>query len=96
MAKAFPTIKTSRLSMKKSRYIRIVYLLSGLLIASAFNSCKTTQQAIDYKDLSYLYNPTKSPINPLYTVVNQTDESSVLTVRFAPRICFSQQQMPRE
>jgi GWxTD domain-containing protein len=70
--------------MKKSRYIRIVYLLSGLLIASAFNSCKSTQQAIDYKDLSYLYNPTKSPINPLYNVTNQTDGLSVMTMRFAP------------
>lgn len=70
--------------MKKSRYIRIVYLLSGLLIASAFNSCKSTQQAIDYKDLSYLYNPTKSPINPLYNVTNQSDGLSVMTMRFAP------------
>ncbi len=74
--------------MKKFRYIRIVYLLSGLLIASAFNSCKTTQQAVDFKDLSYLYNPTKSPINPLYNVVNQSDESSLLTVRFATRDLF--------
>lgn len=70
--------------MKKSFYIRMVSLLSGLLIASAFNSCKTTQQTIDYKDLSYIYNPTKSPINPLYNVTNQSDMSSVLTMRFSP------------
>jgi hypothetical protein len=34
--------------------------------SALFNSCKTTQPTLDYKDLSYLYNPTKSPINPLY------------------------------
>jgi GWxTD domain-containing protein len=80
--------KNIRLSMKKSSFIRIAYLFSVLLVALAFNSCKTTQPAIDYKDLSYLYNPTKTPINPLYTVVNRNDESSLLTVRFAPNDLF--------
>jgi GWxTD domain-containing protein len=82
--------------MKKSRYIRIVFLLSGLMIASAFFSCKTTQkQQVDYKDLSYLYNPSKSPINPLYTVLNQSDETSLLTVRFAPGDLFFSTANPR-
>jgi GWxTD domain-containing protein len=80
--------KNTKLSMKKSRFIRIVYLLSGLLVAAAFNSCKTAQPSIDYKDLSYLYNPTKSPINPLYNVVNRNEESSLLTIRFAPNDLF--------
>jgi GWxTD domain-containing protein len=72
------------LGMKKSYFIRIVSLMiSGILLAAVFSSCKTTQQAVDYKDLSYLYNPTKSPINPRYSIINQTDESSELSVRFS-------------
>ncbi len=70
-------------------------LISGILLASVFSSCKTTQQAVDYKDLSYLYNPTKSPINPRYNVVNQTDESSVLSVRFSTSDLFFSEANPQ-
>ena len=38
-------------------------------------SCKTSQTAIDSKDLSYLYNPTKNSIKPRFSVLNETDES---------------------
>ena len=70
--------------MKKSFSITtICFLISGILLALVFNSCKTTQKTVDYKDLSYLYNPTKSPINPRYNIINQTDESSTLSVMFA-------------
>ena len=57
--------------------------MTGILAATALNSCKTSEEAVDYKDLSYLYNPTKSPINPSYNVVNQSDNSSVLSIRFS-------------
>ena len=70
-------------------------LISGILLASVFSSCKTTQQAVDYKDLSYLYNHTKSPINPRYNVVNQTDESSVLSVRFSTSDLFFSEANPQ-
>jgi len=83
------------LGMKKSFSIRTVCLLiSGILLAVVFNSCKTTQQTVDYKDLSYLYNPTKSPINPRYNVINQTDESSVLSVRFSTGDLFFSEANP--
>src|SRR5512141_839983 len=73
----------------------ICLLVSGILIASVFSSCKTSQQAVDYKDLSYLYNPTKSPINPRYNVNNQTDESSVLSVRFSNNDLFFSEANPQ-
>jgi len=70
--------------MKNSISIRIVCILAtGFLFTIVFNSCKIIQQTTDYKDLSYLYNPTKSPINPLFNITNQTDESSVMSVRFS-------------
>jgi GWxTD domain-containing protein len=77
--------------------IRITCLLiSGILLAAVISSCKTVQKAtVDYKDLSYLYNPTKSPINPKYNVINQTDESSVLSVRLSPNDLFFSEANPR-
>ena len=70
-------------------------LISGILLANVFSSCKTTQQAVDYKDLSYLYNPTKSPINPRYNIINQTDESSELSVRFSTNDLFFSEANPQ-
>ena len=81
--------------MKKSFSIRTVcILISGILFAVVFNSCKTTQKPVDYKDLSYLYNPTKSRINPRYNIINQTDESSVLSVRFSNSDLFFSEANP--
>ena len=73
----------------------ICVLLSGILVATVLNSCKSTQQTVDYKDLSYLYNPTKSPINPQYNVINKSDESSVLSVRFSTRDLFFSEANPQ-
>ncbi|MEI6047461.1 MAG: GWxTD domain-containing protein [Bacteroidota bacterium] len=60
----------------------ICLLLTVTLFFAFFNSCKTIQKTVDSKDLSYLYNPTRNPINPRYNVINQSDESSVLSVKF--------------
>lgn len=78
--------------MKKNAFMRIVYLLLIILLCSAvFSSCRTTQPTTDSKDLSYLYNPTKNPISPRYNVTNQSDESSVLSVKFfATHLFFSE------
>jgi GWxTD domain-containing protein len=73
----------------------ICLLISGILLASVFSSCKTTQQVVDHKDLSYLYNPTKSPINPRYVVTNKTDDESVLSVRFSTSDLFFSEANPQ-
>ena len=84
------------LGMKNSVNFRMGWLLLGsILFALVFNSCKSTQQSADYKDLSYLYNPTKSPINPLYNIINQSDESSVLSIRFATSDLFFSEANPQ-
>ncbi|MGC1392093.1 MAG: GWxTD domain-containing protein [Bacteroidales bacterium] len=81
--------------MKKNYPISTVCsLISVILVAAILDSCKTTQQTADHKDLSYLYNPTKSPINPLYNVINQSDESSVLSVRFSNSDLFFSEANP--
>jgi len=78
--------------MKNSFTIRTIYsLLTIILFIAVFSSCKTTRQTIDSKDLSYLYNPTKSPINSRFNVINQSDELSVLSVKFLPKdLLFSE------
>ena len=63
-------------------------ILSAILSAIIFNSCGTTQQAADPKDLSYLYNPTKNSINPKYNIYNQSDEQSVLSIKFFAKDLF--------
>jgi GWxTD domain-containing protein len=84
------------LGMKHSVNMRMVWLLLGsVLFTSVISSCKSTQQSADYKDLSYLYNPTKSPIYPLYNVINQSDESSVLSIRFATSDLFFSEANPQ-
>jgi GWxTD domain-containing protein len=73
----------------------ICLLLISTLIASVTHSCKITQQTTDTKDLSYLYNPTKSPFNPLYNVINKSDKSSVLSVKFFPNDLFFSEANPQ-
>jgi GWxTD domain-containing protein len=82
--------------MKKIFSIRIVCLLiSGIVLTAVFNSCKITQQTVDNKDLSYLYNPTKNPINPQYNIINKTDELSELSVRFSTSDLFFSEANPQ-
>ena len=70
-------------------------LLYTLLLILLLGSCKSTEKSVDYKDLSYLYNPTKNQINPRFVVNNQTDESSVLSVRFSVSDLFFSEANPQ-
>jgi GWxTD domain-containing protein len=78
--------------MNKNIIVRITR--STLTIAPLFSilvSCGTMQTAFDPKDLSYLYNPTKNSINPRYNITNQSDDQSVLAVKFfANELTFSE------
>lgn len=69
-----------------------MFTIMLILVAT---SCKTTQQAVDSKDLSYIYNPTKSPINTQYKVLNQSDKQSVLSVKFFANELFFSEANPQ-
>lgn len=72
-------------------YRTICLFLNIILFLGVLPSCKTTQQTVDPKDLSYLYNPIKNPVNPRYNITNQSDEESVLSVKFfASDLFFSE------
>jgi GWxTD domain-containing protein len=82
--------------MNKKSIKSYLGIIPGLIIAaSAVVSCKTTQTVSDYKDLSYLYNPTKNPVNPQYNVTNRTNDGSVLEVRFSASELFFSEANPR-
>jgi hypothetical protein len=53
------------------------------------------QQAVDSKDLSYLYNPGKNPFNPRYSIYNENDNSSLLSVKFFPSDLYFSEANPQ-
>jgi GWxTD domain-containing protein len=82
--------------MKNSNTIRTIsFIIAIMLFSVVFNSCGTTQKTVDSKDLSYLYNPISNPINPLYNVLNQSDELSVLSVKFFANDLFFSEANPQ-
>jgi GWxTD domain-containing protein len=81
--------RVNDLIMNKAVIKSFLWIVPGLIIsAMVFVSCKTTQTVSDSKDLSYLYNPTKNPITPQYNVINQSDNRSVLDVKFSGKELF--------
>jgi GWxTD domain-containing protein len=82
--------------MKNNIAIRSACLIvSAILSAFVFNSCRTSKPETDSKDLSYLYNPTKNSINPRYNVYNQSDELSILSVKFFANDLFFSEANPQ-
>ncbi len=78
--------------MNKSSNSKIIRLIfTFLLIIPFLISCSSTRVVIDSKDLSYLYNPTKNPFYPRYSVTNQSYEQSDLSIKFfANQLFFSE------
>ena len=77
---------------RKSSFRKYIILFYAGLLCLVFVSCTTSKKAaVDLKDLSYLYNPTKSSIKPRFSIFNETDASSVLSVKFfATDLLFSE------
>jgi hypothetical protein len=80
--------------MKSHRRISIFFLAGMILLPVLINSCGTAEPAIDPKDLSYLYNPTKNPINPRYSIISQTDEKAEFSVKFFTSDLFFSEANP--
>lgn len=78
-------------------HIRIsTLLLAGMILLPVIlNSCGSSEPAIDPKDLSYLYNPTKNPINPRYSIISETDEEARFSVKFFASDMFFSEANPR-
>jgi GWxTD domain-containing protein len=70
-----------------------VYAVIFIMVAAVF-SCSTPKPVVDTKDLSYLYNPLKTPINPRYSVFNESDNRSVLSIKFFSTDLYFNQANP--
>lgn len=65
-----------------------------VLLLFSLNSCTTKKVSVDTKDLSYLYNPTRSSFNPGVNINVQSDESATLSVRFLSNELFFSEANP--
>jgi GWxTD domain-containing protein len=82
--------------MKNKIFLRSVCFLTSVVVPLLITlSCKTISPASDSKDLSYLYNPTKNSFNPQFNIINQSDESSVLSVKFFSNEMFFSEANPQ-
>lgn len=80
----------------RSSFIKYSMLFCAGLICMVLVSCSTSRKAtVDTKDLSYLYNPTKSSIKPRFNVFNETDASSILSVKFFATDLFFSEANPQ-
>ena len=61
----------------KNKYAAVVAIMT---VAVIMTSCATTQNMTDTKDMSYIYNPTRSIYTPLITIFNEDAETSVLSI----------------
>ena len=78
-----------RIGKELKRMTELIILISILV-----SGCSTPKATVDPKDLSYLYNPLKNSINPRYKIVNQTDDLSVLAVKFIGNELFFSEANP--
>jgi GWxTD domain-containing protein len=72
--------------------LKSILILSVVILAAG---CSSTQQAVDSKDLSYLYNPTRNPINPRYAIISKSDTQAEFSVKFFSNDLFFSEANPR-
>lgn len=58
-------------------------------------SCRSTQETVDSKDLSYLYNPTKNPISPRFSITSLSGNTANFAIKFFPADLFFSEANPR-
>ena len=81
--------------MNRINFKNIFLPVITMLIILLSYSCMPTKPVFDTKDLSYLYNPIKNSINPRYGVFNQSDQVSVLSVKFFNSDLYFNEANPR-
>ncbi|HEX2922387.1 MAG TPA: GWxTD domain-containing protein [Bacteroidales bacterium] len=79
------------------RYRKFNFITTAgiLLVITIMFSCTVSQQATDSKDLSYIYNPIRNPIAPLYDITSLTDSVATFSVKFNSSDLFFTEANPR-
>lgn len=70
-----------------------ILIITAIILLSY--SCSTTKSSNDSKDLSYIYNPIKNTINPRYGVFNQSENESILSIKFFKNDLYFNEANPR-
>lgn len=70
-------------------------IFAGLILMVMVSCSVTRNTPVDTKDLSYLYNPTKSSFRPGFSVFNESDHLSILTLRLPASSLFFSEANPR-
>ena len=83
--------------MKRNFAIEVIHrsLLLALAISSLVSCSTSKKTTVDTRDVSYLYNPTRAALKPRYSVLNESDESTVLSVKFIASDLFFSQANPQ-
>lgn len=72
-----------------------IIIFAGIILMVMASCGITKNAAVDTKDLSYLYNPTKTSFRPGFSVFNESDYLSVLTMRLPASSLFFSEANPR-
>jgi GWxTD domain-containing protein len=83
--------------MYRGKLLNIVKLFTvAALLAALLSSCATTKTApVDTKDLSYLYNPIRNPVNPRYIITTESENKASLGVKFFANELFFSEANPQ-
>ncbi len=66
---------------KRTSYLSLIGIIIVAAVTATLNSCKTAEPVSQVRNIASIYNPTKSPIIPEFTVYNNSDEESVLSIK---------------
>lgn len=55
-------------------------VFAAVIFAALTFSCSVTQTAVDTKDMSYIYNPSRNVFNPFITLFNEDEETTTLSI----------------
>jgi len=69
--------------MLKKILTKTAIITTVVLTLLLIPSCYVSQEAVDTKDLSYIYNPVKNIFTPYFSVFNQDSETTVVSIRLA-------------
>ena len=66
--------------MRRHPSYKSAAVITVITMAMLAMSCSVTKNAVDTKDMSYIYNPSRNVYTPYISVYNQDDETSVLSI----------------
>ena len=74
--------------------LKKIFISTTIIVTVCLSSCVTPQPLIDTKDLSHIYNPTRSFFTPSYSISTLPDESAMLSIRLFERNMFFSEANP--